>query len=118
MRNAIISYMLSTEHLLVGHDSEGHANYIQPLNFLTVEDHVNNSSMSVNGTWGTKLEMIVFLSHMLTTNVYSFDASSNTWSVFSPTIINRTVERDYTSRSIYIYFRQSHFYVASSVRSL
>jgi len=32
MRNAIISYMLSIEHLLVGHDSEGCANYMQPLN--------------------------------------------------------------------------------------
>jgi len=90
---------------------------MQPLNFSTVEDYLNNSGMSVNGTWGTELEMIVF-SHMLKTNVYSFDASSNTWSDFSAGIIDRTAERDYTTMSVYIYFRHAHFYVVSSVRSL
>ena len=117
IRNAIISYMLSIEHLLVGQDSEGHANYMQPLNYSTVQEYVNNSRMSVNGTWGTELDMMVF-SHMLTTNVYSFDATSNTWAVFSAANIDRTAARDYTTMSVYIYLRHSHFYVVSSIRSL
>ena len=117
MRNAVLSYMLSIEHLLVGHDSEGHANYMQPLNYSTVQDYINNSRMSVNGTWGTELEMMVF-SHMPTTNVYSFDATSNTWNVFSPANIDRTAARDYTTMSVYIYLRHSDFYVVSSIRTL
>jgi len=80
---------------------------MQPLNLLTVKDYVNNSGMSVNGTWGTELEMTVF-SHMITTNVYSFDASGNTWSVVSPNIIDRTVEREYTSREASIFTLDTH----------
>ena len=114
MRNAIVSYMFSIEHLLVGHDSEGHANYLEPLNCTSVQQYINESGMSRNGTWGTEFEMMVF-SHMLNTNIYSFSAISN---VFCATNINREIQRDYTTISVYIYLRHSHFYVVLSIRNV
>ena len=42
IRNGIISYMLSIEPLLAGYDSTGHANYLVPFNFSTVQQYINN----------------------------------------------------------------------------
>ena len=64
MRNAIVTYMFSIEHLLVGHDSEGHANYLEPLNCTSVQQYITESGMSRNGTWGTEFEMMVFFPHV------------------------------------------------------
>ena len=71
--------------------------------------------MARNGTWGTDVEMLCF-SHMFNFNVYSFDAGSNTWAVFSPTNIDRTLPRIYNITSVYLYLRHSHFYVVASIR--
>ena len=77
IREAILSYMLSIENLLIGHDSTGHANFLEPFNVHSVQEYIDNSRMSRNATWGTDVEMLCF-SHMLNFNVYVFDAGSNT----------------------------------------
>ena len=99
IREGIISYMLSIEHLLTGYDSTGHANYLVPFSYSTVQQYIDNSGMSRSGTWGTDLEMMCFC-HMLNLNLYSFHADSNTWTVFSPINIERGVPRLYNIMSI------------------
>ena len=54
---AILSYMLSIQHLLIGHDSTGHANFLVPFNVRSVQEYIDNSGMARNGTWGTNVEM-------------------------------------------------------------
>ena len=115
--NGIISYMLSIEPLLAGYDSTGHANYLVPFNFSTVQQYINNSDMARSGTWGTDLEMICFC-HMFSVNLYSFQADSNTWALFSPVNIERGVPRVYNIMSVYLCLRRSHFYVVASIRRM
>ena len=106
IRNAIVEYMLSIEHLLIGRDTDGHANYLYTLNYSSVQEYVTNTGMSNNATWGTEFEMMIF-SHMNNVNVFSFNAGSNTWAVFSLTNLDKNLHRDYTTMSVYIYFRNS-----------
>ena len=115
IREAILSYMLSIENLLIGRDRSGHANFLEPFNVHSVQQYIDNSGMARNATWGTDVEMLCF-SHMFNFNVYVFDAGSNTWAVFSPVNIERGLPRTYGIKSIYLYLRRSHFYVVASIR--
>ena len=115
VREGITSYMLSIENLLVGYDSTGHANYLVPFNFNSVQEYLDNTNMAISHTWGTDLEMICFC-HMFNVNLYSYDASSNTWAVFSPLNIEASLSRVYNIMSVYLYLRDQHFYVVASVR--
>ena len=73
--------------------------------------------MAISRTWGTDLEMICFC-HMFNVNLYSYDAGSNTWAVFSPVNIDHEagLPRMYNIMSVYLYLRNQHFYVVASVR--
>ena len=115
VREGITSYMLSIENLLVGYDSTGHANYLVPFNFNSVHEYIDNSNMAINCTWDTDLEMICFC-HMFNVNLYSYDASSNTWAVFSPVNVEAGLSHMYNIMSLYLYLRDRHFYVVASVR--
>ena len=103
IREAIVSYMLSIENLLIGCDSTGHANFLEPFNVRSIQQYIDNSGMARNATWGTDVEMLCF-SHMFNFNVYVFDAGSNTWAVFSPVNIERTLPRVYNIKSVYLYY--------------
>ena len=48
IREAILSYMLSIQHLLIGHDSTGHANFLVPFNVRSVQEYIDNSGMARN----------------------------------------------------------------------
>ena len=115
IREGILSYMLTIQHLLIGRDSSGHANFLVPFNVRSVQQYIDNSGMARNGTWGTDVEMLCF-SHMFNFNVYVFNAESNTWAVFSPVNIERRLPRIYNIMSAYLYLRNSHFYVIASIR--
>ena len=117
MCEAILSYMLSIENLLIGRDSTGHANFLEPFNVHSVQEYIDNSRMTRNATWGTDVEMLCF-SHMFNFNVYVFDAGSNTWAVFSPASIERTLPHIYNIKGIYLYLQHSHFYVVASIRRM
>ena len=112
VRNAILRYMFSIENMLVGNDSDGNYNYLQPFGHDSVQSYIE---LNRAGTWGSELEMIC-LSHMLHTVVYSFEANSETWQVFTYRFIDRAQTCDYTGKSIYLWFSQSHFKVVTSVR--
>ena len=115
VREGITSYMLSIENLLVGYNSTGHANYLVPFNFNSVQEYLDNTNMGISHTWGTDLEMICFC-HMFNVNLYSFGAGSNTWAVFSPVNIEAGLPRVYNIMSVYLYLRDQHFCVVASVR--
>ena len=117
IREGILSYMLTIQHLLIGRDSTGHANFLVPFNVRSVQQYIDNSGMARNGTWGTDVEMLCF-SHMFNFNVYVFNADSNTWAVFSPVNIERRLPRIYNIMSAYLYLRNSHFYVIASIRRM
>ena len=51
VREGITSYMLCTENLLVGYDSTGHANYLVPFNFNSVQKYLDNTNMDISHTW-------------------------------------------------------------------
>ena len=109
--------MLSIENLLVGYNSTGHANYLVPFNFNSVQEYLDNTNMTISRTWGTDLEMIHFCHNiMFNVNLYSFDAGSNTWAVFSPVNIEAGLPHVYNIMSVYLYLRDQHFYVVASVR--
>ena len=115
VRNAILSYMLYIENLLVGYDSHGNYNYLQPFGHASVQNYIDSTEMNRAGTWGSELEMIC-LSHMLNTVVYSFEGQNNTWQTFTNRFVDRTMTCDYGSKSIYLWFNSSHFKVVTSVR--
>ena len=50
VHEGITSYMLSTENLLVGYDSTGHANYLVPFNVNSVQEYIDNSGMATSRT--------------------------------------------------------------------
>ena len=101
IRNAILRYMLSIENLLVGYDIHGNYNYLQPFGHSIVQNYIDSRELTRTGTWGSEVEMIC-LSHMLNTVVYSFDAGSNTWQVFTYQFVNQSLPCDYTRKSIYL----------------
>ena len=68
IREAILSYMLSIENLLIGCDCTGHANFLEPFNVHSVQEYIDNSRMTRKTTWDTDVEMLCF-SHF---NVYMF----------------------------------------------
>ena len=115
IRNSILTYMLSIENMLVGYDSHGNCNYLQPFGHTTVQNYIDSRDLSRSGTWGSELEMIC-LSHMLHCVIYSYEAHSNTWQVFTYHFVDRDVVCDYTRKSIYFWFKDSHFKVVTSVR--
>ena len=114
VRNALVSYMLSIENCLVGYGEDGNYNYLQPFGHTTVQNYIDSHGMNRPGTWGSELEMIC-LSHMLNTVVYSFGARNNNWEVFAYNFIDRSLTCDYTQKSIYLWFSDSHFKVVTSV---
>ena len=61
VHEGITSYMLSIENLLVGYDSTGHANYLVPSNYNSVQEYIDNTNMAISRTWGTDIEMICFV---------------------------------------------------------
>ena len=87
VRDALLSYMLSIENLLVGHSEDGSYNYLQPFRHRTVQNYIDSSGMDRSGTWGSELEMMC-LSHMLNTIVYSFGAPNNNWEVLNKCFSN------------------------------
>ena len=87
--------MLSIENFLVGYDSHGNYNYLQPFGHTTVQSYIDSRELYRPTTWGSELEMIC-LSHMLNTIVYSFEANSNTWQVFSYKFVDQYMTCDYT----------------------
>ena len=64
IRNAILRCMLSIENLLVGYDSYGNYNYLQPFGHSSVQNYIDSRELTRTGTWGSEVEMIC-LSHML-----------------------------------------------------
>ena len=115
VRNAILRYIFSIENMLVGNDSDGNYNYLQPFGHDSVQSYIDSRELNRAGTWGSELEMIC-LSHKFHTVVYSFEAQSETWQVFTFQFIDRAQTCDYTGKSIYLWFSQSHFKVVTSVR--
>ena len=115
VRNAILRYMLSIENLLVGYDSHGNYNYLQPFGHNSVQSYIDSRDLTRASTWGSEFEMIC-LSHMLHTVVYSFEARSNTWQVFTYQFVDRAMPCEYTGKSLYLWFKDSHFKVVTSVR--
>ena len=96
-------------------DSDGNYNYLQPFGHDSVQSYIDSRELNRVGTWGSELE-IICLSHVLHTVVYSFEAHSETWQVFTYQFIDRAQTCDYTGKSIYLWFSQSHFKVVTSVR--
>ena len=77
LRSDIISYMLSIPELLCGIGADGHRNYLEEYGgYESVENYLSETSMAVNGTWGTDFEMSV-LAHQLNCVVYSYNAEGS-----------------------------------------
>ena len=115
VRNKILRYMVSIENLVLGYDSHGSYNYLQPFGHASVQDYINSENLDQDGSWGTEFEMLC-LSHMLNTVVYSFVAVNNSWQAFTYNLIDRSRPCEYTGKSIYLWYCDSHFKVVTSVR--
>ena len=71
--------LLSIENFLVGYDSQGNYNYLQPFGHTTVQSYIDSRELYRPNTWGSELEMIC-LSHMLNTIVCSFNEANSKFS--------------------------------------
>lgn len=96
--------MQTTDHLLL----RAHVNH------SSIDSYIQEMSMHMDGTWGTDIE-ILSLAHLLQTNIYCFDTNTACWVLFAPTQLDHTVQLDFTSKSLYILHRPSHFDVVFSV---
>ena len=50
VQNAILRYMLSIENLVVGYDSHGNYNYLQPFGHTSVQDYIDSRQITRAGT--------------------------------------------------------------------
>ena len=59
------------------------------------------------------------LAHMLHSPVYCYDASQryHIWAAYFPNNVDRSIPRDSSQRSLFIYFSINHFQVVTTVRS-
>ena len=80
----------------------------------SIDSYCQDTSMHMDGTWGSEIE-ILSLAHLLQTNIYSFDTSSDCWLLFAPNQLEPTLQLDFTAKSLYIMHHPSHFDVVSSV---
>ena len=104
VRVAILEHMQTIGHLLLG------AHVAQ----TSIDSYCQDTSMHMDGTWGSEIE-ILSLAHLLQTNIYSFDTSSDCWLLFAPNQLEPTLQLDFTAKSLYIMHHPSHFDVVSSV---
>jgi len=69
IRALIISHMLSIAHMLIGIGPDGRANYATGMvSCTTIEEYIRNSGMDRDGTWGSAIELLIYLmSHCMYT---------------------------------------------------
>lgn len=104
VRVAILKHMQTIAHLLLGtHVTQ-----------TSIDSYFHDTSMHMDGAWGSEIE-ILSLAHLLQTNIYSFDTSSDSWLLFAPNQLEPTLPLDFTAQSLYILHHPSHFDVVSSV---
>ena len=53
--NAVLRYMLSIENLLVGYESHGNYNFLQPFGHGSVQNYIDSRELIRTGTWIQRL---------------------------------------------------------------
>ena len=104
VRVAILKHMQAIGHLLLG----------KHVTQTSIDSYCHDTSMHMDGAWWSEIK-ILSLAHLLQTNIYSFDTSSDCWLLFAPNQLEPTLQLDCSAKSLYIMHHPSHFEVVSSV---
>ena len=104
VRRAILNHMQNIAPLLLG------AHVTQD----SIAEYIQDIHMDRDGAWGTDVEILT-LAHLLQTNIYVFDTSSDSWLLYSPYHLDHTLPVDSSAKSMYIVHFPQHFEVVSSV---
>ena len=103
VRTAIIDHMVRIAHLLLGvHVQQS-----------SIRAYIQNSRMSVDGKWGTDIEICTF-ANLCQTNVYVYDTQHGSRNVFPPGLSLTFV--DVSIMPIYLLHPIDHYDVVSFVR--
>ena len=103
VRTAIVDHMVNIAHLLLG----AHVQQI------SIQAYIQDSRMSLDGTWGTDIEIFTF-ANLCGANVYVYDTQYGSWNVFPPTLSLTHI--DASTMSVYLLHPVDHYDVVSSVK--
>ena len=108
LRTAIVRHMFDIEHLLV--------NNAGTFDRTSVSEYLSVSNMDKDKMWGTDVEIFT-LSHLLSTNVFSWSTTWGSWQRHGPDHLDRSLNFDdmITDMSMYIYHYHNHYLVVRSI---
>lgn len=104
IRERIVTHMHTIAPYLLGsHITE----------YNSIQSYIEQQ-MDQNRAWGSEVEMLT-LAHLINTNIYSIDTTTQRWWCYSPHYVDRTIPLDVSKKSLYIIHYPWHFAVVSSV---
>ena len=105
IRQIIITHMYTLAPFLLGLHITQHN---------SIQSYISQERMDEDYAWGSEVEILT-LSHLLQTNIYSFDITSQRWFCYSPHYVDRSIPLDVSKKSLYLIHYPRHFAVVSSV---
>ena len=101
---AILHYMLQIAHFMLSHHISVHS---------SVFEYIQHTCMDQDGTWVTDIEILT-LAHLLNTCIFVYTTEQCNWWRYGPQTVDRALNVDVTSMSMYIRNSSQHFDVVCS----
>ena len=104
VREAILHHMLQIAHFMLSHHINDHS---------SVSEYIQHTGMGQDGTWGTDIEILT-LAHLLNTCIFVYTTEQCNWWRYGPQNVDRSLNVDITSISMFIRNPGQHFDVVCS----
>ena len=101
---AILHHMLQIAHFMLSHHIDDNS---------SVSEYIKHTCMDQDGTWGTDIEILT-LAHLLNTCIFVYTTEQCNWWRYCPQNVDRSLNVDLTSMSMYIQNPGEHFDVVCS----
>ena len=110
IRTKICDHLISIAHFMLPHIT---GRYNQQ--YTSIQQYLQDTRMDINYVWGTDVEIMTF-AHIANTKVLVYTASTDTWLMYKPGDVDRSLDNDVTARSVYIRLTTwEHFEVVKSI---
>ena len=96
--------MLQIAHFMLSHHINDHS---------SVSEYIKHTCMDQDGTWGTDIDILT-LAHLLNTCNFVYTTEQCNWWRYGPQNVDRSLNGDITSMSMYIQIPGQHFDVVCS----
>ena len=106
VRTAILQHMLGIAHFILGH---------HVVHYSSIQEYIACNNMDRESVWGTDIEILT-CAHLLQTPIISYSVQYNTWQIYAPWDVDRSLPENISQMSMYLIHRYNHFEVACSVR--